>query len=82
MFQKRKEHKITYKSGGAQTQIDYMLVKRSRDMKIKDCKGISGEEILKALLHGATNCLNYGNRVYTIYRSAIRRSNRYSAVFY
>ena len=43
MFKKEKGKMITYKSGGAETQIDYILVRRNDAMKILDCKVIPGE---------------------------------------
>ena len=43
MFKKDREKKITYKSGGAETQVDYIMLKRHREMKVKDCKVIPGE---------------------------------------
>ena len=40
---KKEEKKITYKSGGAKTQIDYILVRRNGGMKILNFKVIPGE---------------------------------------
>lgn len=45
-FRKDREKKITYKSGGAETQIDYILLKWNEEMKVKDCKVIPGEACL------------------------------------
>ncbi len=44
-FQKRPSHLITYTSGGASTQIDYVLLKRSFRKWVRDVKVIPGEEI-------------------------------------
>ena len=43
-FQKNIGRVITHSSGGNQTQIDYILVKRSNLKNIKDTKAISSEE--------------------------------------
>ena len=44
-FEKAERHKITYKNGAAESQIDYILC-RSRDKgNIKDCKVILGESV-------------------------------------
>ena len=43
-FKKPHEHKITYRSGRAESQIDYIL-SRASDKNIKDCKAIPGEAI-------------------------------------
>lgn len=44
-FQKRKEHLITYKSGGANTQIDSILMDSCLHSKFTDCKVIPGEPL-------------------------------------
>ena len=44
MFKKEKEKLVTYKSGGAETQIDYILARKQQGVCIKDCKVIPGEE--------------------------------------
>ncbi|XP_063545741.1 craniofacial development protein 2-like [Cydia strobilella] len=44
-FIKPDEHKITYKSGGSSTQIDYILADRSKVCTFKDCKIIPGEPL-------------------------------------
>ena len=46
MFKKDREKKITYKSGGAETQVDYIMLRRHREMKVKDCKVIPGEAFI------------------------------------
>ncbi|XP_047024179.1 craniofacial development protein 2-like [Helicoverpa zea] len=44
-FSKRPEHLVTYKSGGACTQIDYILTDRHRLKTFRDCKVIPGEPL-------------------------------------
>ena len=44
LFRKRLSRLITYKSGGCQTQIDYILVRKSDRKVVKDVKVVSGEE--------------------------------------
>ncbi len=46
MFKKGREKKINYKSGGAETQIDYLLLRKDREIRVKDCKVIPGEACL------------------------------------
>ena len=46
-FKKREEHRVTYKSGGRSTQIDYILCKRSNLKECGDCKVIPGESVAK-----------------------------------
>ena len=45
IFKKRKEHLITYKSGDARTQVDFIMTK-GRNVEVFDCKVIPGEECL------------------------------------
>ena len=45
-FEKKKEHLITYKSGGNETQIDYTMVRKEDFKKVKNCKVIPGEEVV------------------------------------
>ena len=45
-FKKDREKLITYKSGNAATQIDYILMRSSFGVKAIDCKAIPGEECL------------------------------------
>ncbi|MCJ8736303.1 hypothetical protein PDJAM_G00258220 [Pangasius djambal] len=42
-FQKREEHRVTYKSGGRSTQVDYILCRRGNLKEISDCKVVVGE---------------------------------------
>ena len=44
-FEKAERHKITYKSGAAESQIDHILCRRSDKANIKDCKVILGESV-------------------------------------
>ena len=44
-FQKRDNHKITYRSGGHKTQLDLLVVRGSQLMRVKDCKAIAGEYV-------------------------------------
>ena len=43
-FQKRQEHRVTYKSGGRSTQVDYILCNLK---EIRDCKVVVGESVAK-----------------------------------
>ncbi|XP_075990249.1 uncharacterized protein LOC142985892 [Anticarsia gemmatalis] len=45
-FAKKTEHKITYKSGHTQSQIDYILVNREHIGRVKNCKVIPGECVI------------------------------------
>ena len=47
MFVKRSMQKITYSSGGNNTQVDYILVRRRRMKEVWDTKVIMGESIAK-----------------------------------
>ena len=53
-FEKRKEHKITYKSGGRESQIDYMLCTRRSLKAVMDYKIFPGESVTRQ--HGAVVC--------------------------
>ena len=44
-FEKAERHKITYKSGAAGSQIDYILCRSSDKANIKDGKVILGESV-------------------------------------
>uniref|UniRef100_A0A673K0B0 Craniofacial development protein 2-like n=1 Tax=Sinocyclocheilus rhinocerous TaxID=307959 RepID=A0A673K0B0_9TELE len=46
-FQKRQEHRVTYKSGGRSTQVDYILCRRCNLMEISDCKVVVGESVAR-----------------------------------
>ena len=45
-FKKDREKKITYKSGGAETEIDLIAMRSSPAVKVKDCKAYPGEACL------------------------------------
>ena len=45
-FKKDREKKITYKSGGAETEIDLIAIRPSAAMKARDCKSYPGEACL------------------------------------
>ena len=45
-FTKKDNHMITYQSGGINSQIDYILVRRSGFKLIRDIKVIPGEEVV------------------------------------
>ena len=44
-FKKRESHKITYRSGQHQSEIDLVVVRRQHLARIKDCKVIAGEHV-------------------------------------
>ncbi|MCI4382168.1 hypothetical protein PGIGA_G00260670 [Pangasianodon gigas] len=46
-FQKREEHRVTYKSGDRSTQVDYILCRRGNLKEISDCKVIVGESVAR-----------------------------------
>ncbi|KAK3559045.1 hypothetical protein QTP86_000049 [Hemibagrus guttatus] len=46
-FQKREEHRVTYKSGGRSTQVDYILCRRGNLKEISDCKVVLGESVAR-----------------------------------
>ncbi|KAK3522736.1 hypothetical protein QTP86_030783 [Hemibagrus guttatus] len=46
-FQKREEHRVTYKSGGRRTQVDYIPCRRSNLKEISDCKVVVGESVAR-----------------------------------
>lgn len=46
-FQKREEHRVTYKSGGRSTQVDYTLCRRGNVKEISDCKVVVGESVAR-----------------------------------
>ena len=46
-FRKKEEHRVTYKSGGRCTQVDYILVRRSNLKEIGDCKVMPGESVAR-----------------------------------
>ncbi|KAK3512632.1 hypothetical protein QTP70_018763 [Hemibagrus guttatus] len=46
-FRKREEHRVTYKSGGRRTQVDYILCRRGNLKEISDCKVVVGESVAR-----------------------------------
>ncbi|KAK3542137.1 hypothetical protein QTP86_016465 [Hemibagrus guttatus] len=46
-FQKREEHRVTYKSGGRSTQVDCILCRRGNLKEISDCKVVVGESVAR-----------------------------------
>ncbi|KAK3505891.1 hypothetical protein QTP70_019450 [Hemibagrus guttatus] len=46
-FQNREEHRVTYKSGGRSTQVDYILCRRGNLKEISDCKVVVGESVAR-----------------------------------
>ncbi|MCJ8732717.1 hypothetical protein PDJAM_G00214520 [Pangasius djambal] len=46
-FQKREEHRVTYKSGGRSTQVEYILCRRGSLKEISDCKVVVGESVAR-----------------------------------
>ena len=46
-FKKREEHRVTYKSGGRSTQVDYIICRRAYLKEIGDCKVIAGDNVAK-----------------------------------
>ena len=45
LFKKKAAHYITYKSGGNETQIDYILYRKGFKKEVTDCKVIAGEVV-------------------------------------
>ena len=45
-FDKKEEHLVSYKSGNNRSQIDFILVRKSEQKLVKDCKGIQGEAVV------------------------------------
>ena len=46
-FKKKDEHRVTYKSGGRSTQIDFILCRRCNLKEFSDCKVVPGESVAK-----------------------------------
>ena len=46
-FKKKDEHKVTYKSGGKSTQVDYVMCRRTNLKEMCDCKVIVNECVAK-----------------------------------
>ena len=46
-FKKKDEHRVTYKSGGKSTQVDYVMCRRRNLKEICDCKVILNKSVAK-----------------------------------
>ena len=46
-FKKKDEHKVTYKSGGKSTQVDYVMCRRRNLKEMCDCKVIVNKCVAK-----------------------------------
>ncbi|KAK3512879.1 hypothetical protein QTP70_028949, partial [Hemibagrus guttatus] len=46
-FQKREEHRVTYKSGGRSTQVEYIVCRRGNLKEISECKVVVGESVAR-----------------------------------
>ncbi|KAI5625361.1 hypothetical protein C0J50_15068 [Silurus asotus] len=46
-FKKKEDHRVTYKSGGRCTQVDYVLCRRCNLKEIGDCKVLAGESVAR-----------------------------------
>ena len=46
-FKKKDEHRVTYKSGGKSTQVDYVMCRRRNLKEMCDCKVILNECVAK-----------------------------------
>ena len=46
-FKKKDEHRVTYKSGGKSTQVDYLMCRRRNLKEMCDCKVILNECVAK-----------------------------------
>ncbi|KAI5097526.1 hypothetical protein C0J45_12835 [Silurus meridionalis] len=46
-FQKKEDHRVTYKSGGRCTQVDYVLCRRCNLKEIGDCKVLAGDSVAR-----------------------------------
>ena len=44
-FDKRPNHVVTYKSGGRQSEIDFLMCRRQRLDEVNNCKVINGKSV-------------------------------------
>ena len=44
-FQKRKNHLVTHSSGGRETQIDYIILRKEHASECRNCKVLPSEAI-------------------------------------
>ncbi|KAI5611221.1 hypothetical protein C0J50_9252 [Silurus asotus] len=48
-FKKEEDHRVTYRSGGRCTQVDYVLCRRCNLTEIGDCKVLAGDSVARQL---------------------------------
>ena len=60
-FKKKDEHRVTYKSGGKSTQVDYVMCRRRNLKEMCDCKVILNECVAKQH-HGGMQNGSYGEK--------------------
>ncbi|KAI5099616.1 hypothetical protein C0J45_10168 [Silurus meridionalis] len=46
-FKKKEDHRVTYKSGGRCTQVDYVLCRRCNLKEIENCKVLAGDSVAR-----------------------------------
>ncbi|KAF7702306.1 hypothetical protein C0J45_23141 [Silurus meridionalis] len=46
-FRKKEDHRVTYKSGGRWTQVDYVLCRRCNLKEIRDCNVLAGDSVAR-----------------------------------
>ncbi|KAF7707242.1 hypothetical protein HF521_018460, partial [Silurus meridionalis] len=46
-FKKKEEYRVTFKSGGRYTQVDYVLCRRCNLKEIGDCKVLAGDSVAR-----------------------------------
>ena len=61
-FKKKDEHKVTYKSGGKSTQVDYVMCIRRNLKEMCNCKVILNECVAKAAPYGGIQNGFYGEK--------------------
>ena len=61
-FKKKDEHRVTYKSGGKSTQVDYVMCRRRNLKEMCDCKVILNECVAKAAPYGGMQNGSYGEK--------------------
>ena len=44
-FEKRPNHLVAYKSGGRESQIDFLMCRRQQLNEVKNCKVINGKSV-------------------------------------
>ncbi|KAF7687188.1 hypothetical protein HF521_014416 [Silurus meridionalis] len=47
VMEKKEDHRVTYKSGGRCTQVDYVLCRRCNLKEIGDCKVLAGDSVAR-----------------------------------